>query len=298
MSGSKSSSDKFSFCLSPVIRRQPPGSPNLPGRSSATRSHCASLKTNRIKAASIFAALNQIRLAGIPYKCHQALVRIVVMAMVRRRYDRAACGVDISLVRQQAGVNFRMIGDVRAAKAEGIRELLCQAHYSHLKRTFGNENIYHIPRPAHNARPSQGLRGLAEEMILGIDIGVQGAVAIIDQSGGLVEIHDMPTLQDGPAGRRAVNAPLLASIIFKSHAVRNSRIRCAVLRYPKRTSITACGRDCSFFKPRPLRFIHMLREIDQGVERGTHLPDRADEINRSALPAQDLLVPIIIFSPS
>ena len=48
------------------------------------------------------------------------LVRVVVMAMARRRYDRAACGADISLVRQQAGVNFRMIGDVRAAKAEGI----------------------------------------------------------------------------------------------------------------------------------------------------------------------------------
>jgi hypothetical protein len=81
---------------------------------------CALLKTNRIKAASIFAALNQIRLAGIPYKCQQALVRFVVMATVRRRYDRAACRADISLVGQQAGVNFRVIGDVRAAKAEGI----------------------------------------------------------------------------------------------------------------------------------------------------------------------------------
>jgi hypothetical protein len=57
------------------------------------RSHCASLKTNRIKAASIFAALNQIRLAGFPYKCQQALVRFVVMAMARR-YDRAGCGAD------------------------------------------------------------------------------------------------------------------------------------------------------------------------------------------------------------
>ncbi|MGJ0506992.1 MAG: hypothetical protein ACR652_07595 [Methylocystis sp.] len=28
---------------------------------------------------------------------------------------------------------------------------------------------------------------------------------------------DMPTLADGPAGRRAVNAPLLADIIWKSH---------------------------------------------------------------------------------
>ena len=47
-------------------------------------------------------------------------MRFVVMAMVRRRYDRAACGADIGLLRQQAGVNFRMIGDVRAAKADGI----------------------------------------------------------------------------------------------------------------------------------------------------------------------------------
>jgi hypothetical protein len=53
-------------------------------------------------------------------------------------------------------------------------------------------------------------------MILGIDIGVQGAVAVLDQSGALQEIHDMPTLQDGPAGRR--DASLLASIIFASHA--------------------------------------------------------------------------------
>lgn len=55
-------------------------------------------------------------------------------------------------------------------------------------------------------------------MIFGIDIGAQGAIAILDQSGALVEIHDMPVLKDGPAGRRAVNAPLLAAIIFKFHA--------------------------------------------------------------------------------
>ena len=53
---------------------------------------------------------------------------------------------------------------------------------------------------------------------LGIDIGISGAVAMLSDVGDLLEIHDMPTLQDGPAGRRAVNAPLLASIIFASHA--------------------------------------------------------------------------------
>ena len=55
-------------------------------------------------------------------------------------------------------------------------------------------------------------------LCLGIDIGVQGAIAIVDDAGALVEIHDMPVLHDGPAGRRTVNAPLLASIIFASHA--------------------------------------------------------------------------------
>jgi hypothetical protein len=31
-------------------------------------------------------------------------------------------------------------------------------------------------------------------------------------------IKNFATLQDGLAGRRSINAPLLASIIFKSHA--------------------------------------------------------------------------------
>ena len=29
---------------------------------------------------------------------------------------------------------------------------------------------------------------------MGIDIGVQGAVAVLDQDGALVQIHDTPTL--------------------------------------------------------------------------------------------------------
>jgi hypothetical protein len=51
-------------------------------------------------------------------------------------------------------------------------------------------------------------------MILGIDIGVQGAIAILSPEGELVEIHAMPCLHDGPKGRRTVNGPLLANIIF------------------------------------------------------------------------------------
>jgi crossover junction endodeoxyribonuclease RuvC len=41
---------------------------------------------------------------------------------------------------------------------------------------------------------------------------------MLSDVGDLLEVHDLPVLLDGPAGRRAVNAPLLASIIFASHA--------------------------------------------------------------------------------
>jgi crossover junction endodeoxyribonuclease RuvC len=55
-------------------------------------------------------------------------------------------------------------------------------------------------------------------LFLGIDIGAQGAIATLDAAGDLIRVEDMPVLADGPAGRRSVSAPLLAEIIFKSHA--------------------------------------------------------------------------------
>lgn len=55
-------------------------------------------------------------------------------------------------------------------------------------------------------------------LILGIDPGLDGAVAILKKTGELVEIYDMPTLEDGAKGRRAVNPALFASIIYSSHA--------------------------------------------------------------------------------
>ena len=56
--------------------------------------------------------------------------------------------------------------------------------------------------------------------ILGIDPGVNGAIVEMTPQGELIQIHDMPTLEDGAKGRRAINAPLLASIVFKSHAIK------------------------------------------------------------------------------
>jgi hypothetical protein len=55
-------------------------------------------------------------------------------------------------------------------------------------------------------------------LYLGCDIGTVGAFAILDEAGALREIIDMPVLRDGPKGRPAVNAALLAEFVFKSHA--------------------------------------------------------------------------------
>jgi hypothetical protein len=49
-------------------------------------------------------------------------------------------------------------------------------------------------------------------------IGV--ALALIDESGELIEVADMPILAAGPAGRRAVNPALLADIIGRWRASR------------------------------------------------------------------------------
>ncbi|WP_292533815.1 hypothetical protein [Methylocystis sp.] len=56
-------------------------------------------------------------------------------------------------------------------------------------------------------------------IVLGIDPGLGGAIALIDaKTGALAEIRDMPCLNDGAKGRRAVNAPLLSDLIWKAHA--------------------------------------------------------------------------------
>lgn len=56
---------------------------------------------------------------------------------------------------------------------------------------------------------------------LGVDIGSRGAISLLALRAGLIDlidVFDMPCLNDGPAGRRAVNAPLLAELVAKSHA--------------------------------------------------------------------------------
>jgi hypothetical protein len=54
--------------------------------------------------------------------------------------------------------------------------------------------------------------------VIGVDLGLAGAIALVEDGGELGDVFDMPCLADGPRGRRMINAPLLAEIIVKAHA--------------------------------------------------------------------------------
>jgi hypothetical protein len=54
--------------------------------------------------------------------------------------------------------------------------------------------------------------------ILGVDIGVKGALALLSPAGELLAVEDMPILRDGPSNRPNVSAPLLAEITYRWQA--------------------------------------------------------------------------------
>ena len=58
---------------------------------------------------------------------------------------------------------------------------------------------------------------MTAQTILGIDPGARGAIAVLDESGELLVVEDMPALSEAN-GRTATNAPLLARILARAHA--------------------------------------------------------------------------------
>jgi crossover junction endodeoxyribonuclease RuvC len=58
---------------------------------------------------------------------------------------------------------------------------------------------------------------MSAPLILGIDPGAHGAIAVLDQTGDLLEVVDMPSTPEAN-GRTATNAPLLAGILARMHA--------------------------------------------------------------------------------
>src|SRR5580704_1168010 len=78
-----------------------------------------------------------------------------------------------------------------------------------------------MPFGLHRSRAYRWAAGEGAVMsaeVIGIDIGSRGAIAVLSSAGELVAVFDMPCLNDGPAGRRAVNSALLADIVAKTHA--------------------------------------------------------------------------------
>jgi crossover junction endodeoxyribonuclease RuvC len=57
------------------------------------------------------------------------------------------------------------------------------------------------------------------EIAMGVDLGLAGALSTVSGR-ALLAVVDMPVLDDGPAGRRTVNAALLADIVARSHATK------------------------------------------------------------------------------
>jgi len=53
--------------------------------------------------------------------------------------------------------------------------------------------------------------------IIGIDPGAHGAIAVLDETGDLLAVEDMPSTSEA-SGRPATNAPLLAGILARAHA--------------------------------------------------------------------------------
>ncbi len=55
--------------------------------------------------------------------------------------------------------------------------------------------------------------GYVRSRVLAVDIGAHGAAALLDQSGMLLDVVDLPTLESGPACRPEISPALFAAIV-------------------------------------------------------------------------------------
>ena len=55
--------------------------------------------------------------------------------------------------------------------------------------------------------------GLVTSRLLAVDIGAHGAAALLDQSGALLDVVDLPTFDAGPACRPEISPHLFAAIV-------------------------------------------------------------------------------------
>jgi crossover junction endodeoxyribonuclease RuvC len=128
--------------------------------------------------------------------------------------------------------------------------------------------------------------------ILGIDPGKSGAVAVLDEGGELLKVHDTPLTLE-PNGRSATNAPLLASILARLHAriaycefvgARRTQVKVAAFFGRARGVIEGCagalGLPIVFLTPPTWK---RLADIPPGAEN-KDLARRRDELQPAPEP--------------
>jgi hypothetical protein len=73
------------------------------------------------------------------------------------------------------------------------------------------------PPPSQSQALTDVSAAAMDAIVVGIDPGAHGAIAGLDGSGNLLWVEDMPATPEAN-GRTATNAPLLASILARTHA--------------------------------------------------------------------------------
>ena len=96
----------------------------------------------------------------------------------------------------------------RAASPETLEQYARISYFTDFIAALDGRDLPPLISPGGEAMTSR---------ILGLDPGAHGAIALLDEGGQLLEVHDMPSTPEAN-GRSATSAPLLAAIIAKSHA--------------------------------------------------------------------------------
>jgi hypothetical protein len=134
--------------------------------------------------------------------------------------------------------------------------------------------------------------------ILGIDPGAHGAIAVLDETGDLLAVEDMPSTPEA-SGRTATNAPLLAGILAGA-ADLHKELQPATLfrgdeprsdcgaRGPRFSPLGPVGIHLASFVARARNSRHPMRSPDGSVMAGPSRPSNMCWTNAHASTAVSL----------
>ena len=86
-----------------------------------------------------------------------------------------------------------------------------------LKANSDDQSALYIASAFQSQPPGDVSAAAIDAVVFGIDPGGHGAIAVLNAAGQLLDVIDMPSTREAN-GRTATNAPLLASILARTHA--------------------------------------------------------------------------------